>query len=70
MVDMTRILHASTARAQREKIELITNLYLNSLIAQGLLEDLRVSDIMRDIASAKGYDMRVNGKGPKFVKRR
>lgn len=70
MVDMTKILRASTALKQREKIELITNLYLNSLLAQGLLEDLRVSDIMRDIASAKGYDMRVNGRGPRFVKRR
>lgn len=57
------------AQDQRNKIEALTNLYLNSLLAQGLLEDLRVSEVMREIAYVKGYYLKVGRKNFKFTKR-
>lgn len=69
MVDMTRMLQKSAVQEQRHKIEIIVNLFLNSLLAQGLLEDLRVADIMRGMAEVKGYNLKVGRKGFKFTKR-
>lgn len=59
----------NAALERRRRIEAITNLYLNSLIAQDLIEDLRVYEVMREIVQVKGYNLRVGGRGFKFTRR-
>lgn len=51
------------AQENKRKLEWITNLYLNSLIAQELIMENTVSEVMRDMALVKGYKLQTRRLG-------